>query len=66
MSIEGHSDVDSAPIKDKINRLIDKLDIMEKYIAEKIEERDWHGVWDAAMDIHKIESEISILKEFVG
>ncbi len=34
-----------------------KIKIMMDYLTLKIEERDWHGVADCAMDLRDIESE---------
>lgn len=35
---------------------------MEDYLALKVEQCDWHGVADAAMDIREIEAKLSVLR----
>lgn len=35
----------------------ERMDFMIKYMQVKIEERDWHGVADAAMDLREMEVE---------
>lgn len=38
----------------------EKLELMEAYLKLKVQERDWHGVADAAMDLRELEAIISI------
>lgn len=42
----------------KISSLEERKDMMVKYMKLKMQEEDWHGVADAAMDIRDIESEL--------
>lgn len=39
---------------------------MVDYLRLKIEEEDWHGVADAAMDIREIEAELKVWETFSG
>lgn len=36
---------------------------MVEYLKLKVEEQDWHGVADAAMDLREIEVELQFTKE---
>lgn len=40
-----------------------QLDRMEQYLRLKLEQRDWHGVADAAMDIRELEAQKKLLLE---
>jgi hypothetical protein len=48
-----------------MNPLIDELQDFKKrlvdYLKLKVEQQDWHGVADAAMDIREIEAKLSVL-----
>lgn len=35
---------------------------MVEYLKLKVEEQDWHGVADAAMDLREIEAKLSLLQ----
>ena len=50
--------VPKSHIQDKIDNLLHRKEMMVKYMKLKMEEEDWHGVADAAMDIRDIESEL--------
>lgn len=39
---------------------------MVQYLLLKVEEQDWHGVADAAMDIREIEAQLKLLKKLKG
>lgn len=45
-------------IQSKINGLEERKEMMVKYMKLKMQEEDWHGVADAAMDIRDIEAEL--------
>lgn len=34
-----------------------------EYLKLKVEQEDWHGCADAAMDIREVEAKIAVLKE---
>lgn len=36
---------------------------MVQYLLLKVEERDWHGVADAAMDLREMEAKLELLEE---
>lgn len=38
----------------------EKKDLLVKYLLLKVEEQDWHGVADAAMDLREIEIELQL------
>lgn len=42
--------------------LQERKDFMIVYLKLKIEEQDWHGVADAAMDLREIEVELKFSK----
>jgi hypothetical protein len=39
---------------------------MTNYLLLKVEQEDWHGVSDAAMDIREIQAKIVVLEENVS
>ena len=39
---------------------------MTNYLLLKVEQEDWHGVSDAAMDIREIQAKIIVLEENVS
>lgn len=43
-------------LKEKKQRLI-------QYMYDKINDEDWHGVADAAMDLREIEAKLSVLEK---
>lgn len=47
----------------EIAKLEVKRDRLHNYIEMKLEERDYHGVADAAIDLREIEAKVTILKE---
>lgn len=47
----------------RVDVLRNQLARMEAYLALKLEQRDWHGVADAAMDIRELEAQLRILAE---
>jgi hypothetical protein len=47
---------------DKQNLLFQKEGMID-YLRLKLEQEDWHGVADAAMDIREIEAKLQVLKE---
>lgn len=44
-------------MKDYLEQLEQRKAQMVQYLLLKVDEQDWHGVADAAMDIRDIESE---------
>ena len=46
-------------MREKLHRL---REVLFEYLKVKIEQGDWHGVADAAMDIREIEAKLSILE----
>lgn len=49
-------------IMDKTS-LKSRLERMRAYLLLKVEEEDWHGVADTAMDIREIVAQLDLLKE---
>lgn len=49
-----------------IPKLTEDLEVLEKYLQVKIAQRDWHAVWDVAVDIHNTETKIRLLREVNG
>jgi hypothetical protein len=47
---------------DRQNLLFQKEGMID-YLRLKLEQEDWHGVADAAMDIREIEAKLQVLKE---
>ena len=47
-----------------IKNLERRKEVMIDYMRVKIQEEDWHGVSDAAMDIREMETEMRIREEF--
>jgi hypothetical protein len=45
-----------------IGDLNKEIDGLTDYMKLKMQQRDWHGVADAAMDIRELEAQILILK----
>ncbi len=43
--------------------LFERWQILESYLRMKVEERDWHGVSDAANDLRELEAAHPELKE---
>lgn len=50
----------------KYKRMIEDIQVkmrkMENYLSLKVEEQDWHGVADAAMDIRELVAQIKVLE----
>lgn len=46
-----------------IENLTSRKERMVAYLLLKVEEQDWHGVADAAMDIREIEAQLKLLKK---
>lgn len=46
-------------IEKRIVQLRDQRRTMKKYLQDKVNNEDWHGVADAAMDLRDIEHEIA-------
>lgn len=49
-------------LQKEINRIKNHISVMEMYLDVKREARDWHGVWDAAMDIKGLEDQLKSLQ----
>lgn len=47
--------------KESIQTLAQKRERMINYLKLKVEEEDWHGVADAAMDLREIEAKLKML-----
>ena len=45
-----------------IIRLIQRREILIAYLKMKMEEEDFHGVADAAMDLREIDAQIAVFK----
>lgn len=54
------SELDFKDIKEKLQK---RKEGMVRYLLLKVDEEDWHGVADAAMDIREIEAQIYLLEE---
>lgn len=50
-------------LKDRIGRLEEKIQGLIIYMEQKIDDRDWHGVADAAMDIRDLEAKKEVYKD---
>jgi hypothetical protein len=50
-------------IFDDIEKLEKEASGMTDYLLLKVEQKDWHGVADAAMDIREIEAKLSSLNK---
>jgi hypothetical protein len=44
-------------------QLLERIGGMVQYLLLKVEERDWHGVADAAMDLREMEAKLELLEE---
>jgi hypothetical protein len=42
----------------------ERRDTMIDYLIMKVEEQDWHGVADAAMDLRELDREIQVRDEY--
>lgn len=51
-------------IEEELEKLIEWRDIMRKYAQMMLERNDTHGVWDAAIDISKLDEKIEWLKKW--
>ena len=47
---------------EKIAYLEKKIAGMTQYLLLKVEEKDWHGVADAAMDIRELEAKLGVYR----
>ncbi len=47
----------------KTDELLSRRGRMITYLQLKVEEQDWHGVADAAMDLREIDAKIDLLTE---
>ena len=47
----------------EIEKLEKRLEGMKAYLLLKVDEEDWHGVADAAMDIRELIAELNTRKE---
>lgn len=54
------SELDFKDIKEKLQK---RKEGMVRYLLLKVDEEDWHGVADAAMDIREIEAQMYLLEE---
>lgn len=45
-----------------LHELANKRERMINYLKLKVEEEDWHGVADAAMDLREIEAQIKVIQ----
>lgn len=46
--------------------LEEQIEIMIQYLRLKLQNRDWHGVADAAMDIRELEAKLSLQKQITN
>ncbi len=49
---------------EKIAIFEDQVSQLIEYLELKIQQHDWHGVADAAMDIRELVAKINVLKEY--
>lgn len=49
--------------KDVLQKLKDRKQGMISYLLLKVNEGDWHGVADAAMDLRELETELRVYTE---
>jgi hypothetical protein len=49
--------------REKSVSLDNRLKLYEAYLLMKVQERDWHGVADAAMDIRELEAQRRLLEK---
>lgn len=50
-------------MKDKIAKLEVKRARLHQYIIDKLEDRDYHGVADGAMDLRELEVAVNMLND---
>ena len=49
--------------RESIQRRVDRIVVLKEYVQSCIIMDDWHGVWDAAMEIEALKSVIKALNE---
>lgn len=47
----------------RLAKLEVKRERLHQYIVDKLEDRDYHGVADAAMDLRELDTEVKLLLE---
>lgn len=60
------SEIEIISLQGMIDKLTTRRKRMVDYLLLKVDEADWHGVADAAMDIREIEAEINAYKGLLG
>lgn len=60
------SDLPRALWQKQLTRLRERRGAMNAYLKLKVDEQDWHGVADAAMDLREIDAEMLGLKNATG
>lgn len=50
-------------MKNKLKKLMKQKALMTEYLKLRLSMEDFHGCWDAAVDLHTIQTKIEILKE---
>lgn len=46
------------------SKLQEAIKVMEAYLRMKLDQRDWHAVADAAMDLREMEAQLRVLEDF--
>lgn len=46
----------------RVTRIHYQIMVIKGYLKMKVEEQDWHGVADAAMDLRELEAQLQVLK----
>jgi hypothetical protein len=37
-----------------------EINVMTTYLQMKVDSKDWHAVWDAAIDLYKLDTEFKL------
>lgn len=49
-------------VQQELSKIEKQIVVMESYLDLKRQDRDWHGVWDAAIDIKSLEDKRAVLQ----
>jgi hypothetical protein len=47
----------------KMNKNLERRDLMLKYAQMMLDRHDYHGLWDAAIDLQRLQDKLDSLKE---
>lgn len=74
--LKGYATEETEPVKDssgssggqlyqessRVTKIHYQIMVIKSYLKMKVEEHDWHGVADAAMDLRELEAQLQVLK----